>query len=64
MQHALVATKRLLVPIGLTRCSLVARAEVAPRLLPAKPVLHPRPHACIFSRVNALMKTRTHRRDA
>ena len=67
MQHALVDNQALVsamflsaAPIDLTRRSLVARAEVAPRLSLAKPMLNPRPRACNSSRVNAHLKTHTH----
>ena len=50
-------------PIDLTRRSLVARAEVAPRLLPARPVLHPCPRGCHSSRVNAPAKMDIHLGD-
>ena len=73
MQHAdavsaLVITRRLSVPcfrelIALTRRSLVALAEVASHLLPARPVLHPGRQAVQPSRENPDVKMRTHRRD-
>ena len=68
MQHTPVITRRFSVPcfrepIDLTRRSLVAPAEVAWHLLPARLVLHLGRRACNSSSVNAHLKMRTHRRD-